>query len=196
MTTTPSAVVGVRDPSVEDTVRSPQPAVRSAGGPHPAVRSGFQVRQATIADLDVVVSLRLALVREHGSNPIYRRIRPDAPERARSLYTAQLNSDHEAIFLAMRSGIAVGILRIVESAGSIILDPPRYGYLSSVYVAPSARRRGILKLLMSAAEKWCEERGLDEMRLHSASDNPQSNATWDALGFGVVEHVRLRSLRK
>jgi len=153
------------------------------------------VRQATITDLDTVISLRLALVREHSNNPVYRRMRSDAPQRARALYTAQLRSEHEAIFLALRASVAVGILRIVESAGSVLLDPPRYGYLSSVYVAPNARRRGILKALMSAAEDWCEARGLDELRLHSASDNPLSNATWDALGFNVVEHVRMRPLK-
>ena len=153
------------------------------------------MRQATITDLDTVISLRLALVREHSNNPVYRRMRSDAPQRARALYTAQLRSEHEAIFLALRASVAVGILRIVESAGSVLLDPPRYGYLSSVYVAPNARRRGILKALMSAAEDWCEARGLDELRLHSASDNPLSNATWDALGFNVVEHVRMRPLK-
>jgi len=153
------------------------------------------VRQATITDLDTVISLRLALVREHSNNPVYRRMRSDAPQRARALYTAQLRSEHEAIFLALRASVAVGILRVVESAGSVLLDPPRYGYLSSVYVAPNARRRGILKALMSAAEDWCEARGLDELRLHSASDNPLSNATWDALGFNVVEHVRIRPLK-
>lgn len=153
------------------------------------------MRQATITDLDTVISLRLALVREHSNNPVYRRMRSDAPQRARALYTAQLRSEHEAIFLALRASVAVGILRVVESAGSVLLDPPRYGYLSSVYVAPNARRRGILKALMSAAEDWCEARGLDELRLHSASDNPLSNATWDALGFNVVEHVRIRPLK-
>ena len=160
-----------------------------------ARRAQITVRQAKAADLDTVVALRLALVREHANNPVYKRMRPDAPERARALYGSQLQSDREAIFLAFRASVAVGILRVVESAGSVLLDPPRYGYLSSVYVVPGARRRGILKLLMAAAEEWCEARGLDEMRLHSAVDNPLSNATWDALGFGVVEHVRMRRMR-
>ena len=163
---------------------------------HSGNRSAITVRQATVADLDTVVDLRLALVREHHTNPVYKRVRADAEERARSLYTAQLRSDHEAIFLAVRASVPVGILRIVESAGSVLLDPPRYGYLSSVYVVPGARRRGILKQLMSAAEQWCEGRGLDELRLHSASDNPLSNATWDNLGFTIVEHVRMRPLRR
>ena len=164
--------------------------VRAASG------NAITVRQATMSDLDTVVSMRLALVREHKNNPVYRRIRADAEERARALYTAQLRSDHEAIFLAFRASVAVGILRVAESAGSVILDPPRYGYLSSVYVVPGARRRGILKKLMTEAEQWCESRGLSELRLHSTPDNALSNATWDNLGFEIVEYVRMRPLRR
>lgn len=155
----------------------------------------MHVRQATMKDLDNIVALRLALVREHSGNPVYKRIREDADVRARALYTAQLRSDHEAIFIAERGLSTIGILRVVESAGSVLLDPPRYGYVSSVYVQPECRRRGVLKQLLVKAEQWCEARGIDEMRLHSASDNPLSNATWDRLGFEIVEHVRLRPMK-
>jgi ribosomal protein S18 acetylase RimI-like enzyme len=171
-------------------------SARRAGTAQPEPRSAISVRQATMADLDTVVSLRLALVREHANNPIYKRMRADADERARALYTTQLRSEREAMFLAIRASVPVGILRVVESAGSVLLDPTRYGYLSSVYVVPGARRRGILARLMTAAEEWCEARGLDELRLHSAADNPLSNATWDNLGFTIVEHVRMRPLRR
>jgi ribosomal protein S18 acetylase RimI-like enzyme len=48
--------------------------------------------------------------------------------------------------------------------------------------------------LLAAADRWCAERGLDEMRLHNAADNPLANAAWEALGFEVVEHLRVRKL--
>ena len=75
-----------------------------------------------------------------------------------------------------------------------LLEPARYGYVASVYVRPTARRGGVLHLLMDAAEQWCREHGLDEVRLHNASDNPLANAAWDALGFQIAEHLRVRSL--
>ncbi|MGE5728623.1 MAG: hypothetical protein ACM34L_08490, partial [Gemmatimonas sp.] len=46
------------------------------------LEAGLTVREATMADLAIVVELRLALLREHSENPIYRRLRPDAPARA------------------------------------------------------------------------------------------------------------------
>jgi ribosomal protein S18 acetylase RimI-like enzyme len=157
--------------------------------------AGLTVRQATMADLAIVVELRLALLREHSENPIYRRLRPDAPARASRLFAAQLRSSNEVIFLAESDGIPVGILRCVASAGLPLLFPARHGYISSVYVVPSARRHGVLRALFTAAIDWCRARGLREARLHNAAENETANAVWDALGFQVVEHLRVCHLR-
>lgn len=150
------------------------------------------IRSATTADLDSVVSLRLALLHEHGTNPVYRRLRPDAPERARRIFGSQLQSPYERTFLAERRGKAIGILRCVESAGSPLLYPSSYAYVSSVYVVPDERRRGVLNALLAEAVAWCDAAGLDEIRLHSTSDHAGSNAAWQRLGFEVVEHLRIR----
>lgn len=154
------------------------------------------VRRATLADLAVVVELRIALLREHGGNLVYRRLRSDAAARAEKLYAAQLQSPTEAVFLAQRGQEVVGILRCVQSAGSPLLVPAQYAYVSSVYVRPQARRGGVLRSLLTAAEAWCAERGLTEMRLHNAADNPGANAAWEALGFEIVEVMRVRELER
>ena len=152
------------------------------------------VRVAGAGDLAAVVELRLALLREHRNNPVYKRLRPDAPERAKRLFAAQLASHNERIFLAEENGRAVGIIRCVETIGSPLLEPSRYAYVSSAYVRPEARRRGNLRLLVDAARRWCGDRGLSELRLHSVADDPGSNAAWTALGFQIVEHMRVAPL--
>jgi ribosomal protein S18 acetylase RimI-like enzyme len=171
--------------------------------------NGLTIRVATEKDLDVVVRLRLALLREHAGNPVYGRLRPDAPERARRLFGAQLASAREVTFLAERAagpapvgagrGVpgerVVGILRCIESAGSPLLEPERYAYVASVYVVPAARRAGVLRALLDAAVAWSERQGLDELRLHSAADNVAGNGAWQALGFVVAEHLRVRPVR-
>lgn len=152
------------------------------------------IRPATVDDLDVVTELRLALLREHADNAIYGRLRRDAERRARPLYAAQLRSSQEVVFLAERDGETVGILRCVDTLGSPLLDPSRYGYVSSVYVRPPARRHGVLRALLGAAERWARDRGLTELRLHNAADNPTAAATWEGLGFAVAEQLRLRPI--
>ena len=123
---------------------------------------GVAIRRASERDLDVVTALRLALLREHRANPVYGRLRPDAGARARRLYLAQLRSPNEVTLLAERAGEVVGILRCIQSIGHPLLLPPVYGYISSVYVRPEARRTGVLRALVDAAVAWCRERELPE----------------------------------
>lgn len=154
----------------------------------------IRVREAVPRDLDVVISLRLALLREHPEHPVYGRLRPDVRDRARELFSAQLRSTMEAIFLAETDGEVAGILRCVESVGSPLLEPARYAYVSSVFVQPAFRRRGVLRALLRAAERWCRARGLDQMRLHNVAGSKMAERAWSSLGFDVVEQVRVRDL--
>ena len=172
---------------------SPVVARSAQHGPSQTDR-GLFVRPATMSDLSLIVDMRLELVREHHANPIYQRLRPDAGERARRLFAAQLRSPDEVIFLAERDGAIGGILRCVQTGGLPLLFPATHGYISSVYVVPRARRQGVLRAMLDAAIDWCLDRGLVEIRLHNAADNAVANAAWEALGFRIVEHLRLRRL--
>jgi ribosomal protein S18 acetylase RimI-like enzyme len=153
-----------------------------------------RVRPARPRDLDAVVALRLALLREHPDHPIYGRLRAEIDRRARELFAAQLRSTSETILLAELDGVVVGILRCVESVGSPLLDPDRYAYLSSAYVRPEARRRGVLRAMLGEAERWCRTRGLEQMRLHNVAGSAAAERAWEAMGFVVVEQVRFRQL--
>jgi GNAT superfamily N-acetyltransferase len=152
------------------------------------------VRQASTRDLDAVLALRLALLREYPDHPVYGRIRHDVHTRAMTLFMAQLRSDTEAIFLADFGRAPVGILRCVESVASPLLDPQRYAYVSSVYVRPEHRRKGVLRSLLRRADQWAGDRDLWQMRLHNVAGSESAEGAWDALGFQIVEQVRIRHL--
>ena len=156
--------------------------------------AGLTIRRATSNDLDTVVALRIALLREYDEHPIYGRLRADAEKRARPMFATQLDSGHEVMFLAEEHGTAIGLIRCVESAASPLLIPDRYCYISSVYVRPAHRRRGVLRKLFEHARAWCRERGLTEMRLHNVGTRESTAAAWDSLGFEVVEQVRVLRL--
>ena len=158
------------------------------------MRDGLTVRRATISDLDVVVELRLALLREYAEHPVYGRLRPDAARRARPIFAMQLDSDNEVVLLAEKSGEAVGLVRCIEMISSPLLEPDRYCYLSSVYVRPDWRRKGVLNALFERAVSWCRGRGMTEMRLHNVGTRESTAAVWDKLGFEVVEQVRVRRI--
>ncbi len=172
---------------------------RAASGAAPAPATGaadrVTVRRATLRDLETVVELRLALLREHEGYAPHRRLRSDAREQARQLFAAQLRRPSEVTFLAERRGAVVGILRCAHARGIPLVEPAAHGYISSVYVVPEARRQRVLRTLLAAAIRWCKARGLGTIYLHSAAGNPAANAAWEALGFRIAEHLRVRRLR-
>jgi GNAT superfamily N-acetyltransferase len=155
--------------------------------------AAVSVRRATMADLPVVVELRLALLREHPEHAVYGRLRHDAFERAYDVFGSQLRAANEVMLVAEHDGDVLGILRCVDTPNSPLLHPDRYCYVSSVYVRPRARRTGVLKALLEEATAWCRERGLNEMRLHNVPGGAAS-AAWDAQGFDIIEQVRQKSL--
>jgi GNAT superfamily N-acetyltransferase len=152
-----------------------------------------RVRPATAGDLDVVAALRVALLREYGHHVLYGRLHPDIEARAPQLCERQLASARDAFFLAEAAGGPIGLLRCTESDASPLLLVERFAYVSSVYVRPPYRRRGVLRALLDRAETWCRERGITDIRLHNVPGGDAA-AAWAALGFGVVEEVRTRRL--
>lgn len=88
------------------------------------------------------------------------------------------------------AGVAVGmaelsIRSIVEGCSS-----GRVAYLEGWYVVPEARRRGVGRALVSAAEVWGREQGCTEFGSDTQLDNLDSAAAHRALGFTEVEHIR------
>lgn len=138
--------------------------------------------------------LRFALLREQSPNPLYHRVHPDAERRARRLFASQLASTTEMLILAEHHSEAVGIIRCADIEGSPLLLPERYAYVSSAYVTPEWRRRGVLRQLLAAAEEWAAGRGLTEIRLSAASDSESALASWRALGFVQVEQLQVRTI--
>lgn len=149
------------------------------------------VRAADISDLETVVALRLALLREHRENPLFERLHPDAERRARQVYRTHLDAPDQVVLLAHMDGEAVGILRCVHAVNSPLLLPDGYAYLSSAYVIPRFRRLGILKALFEEGVRWCRSRGLSECRLYVSLHDEAARTAWNALGFEAVEELRI-----
>jgi ribosomal protein S18 acetylase RimI-like enzyme len=153
-----------------------------------------RVRRATLEDAPRIARLRLALLAEHRSNPLCARVRRNAPARALALTQRQLADERQACFVATRGDRIVGVIRCVDERSHRLLLPVRHAYISTAYVEPAVRRSGIMRALLAAAIRWSRSRRLTQMRLHNAIDNPLAQATWDALGFRVVEQLRLRAI--
>jgi aminoglycoside 6'-N-acetyltransferase I len=62
-------------------------------------------------------------------------------------------------------------------------------YVEGWYVVPEARRGGMGRRLMAAAEQWARERGYAEIASDAVIDNHVSERAHLALGFAEVERA-------
>lgn len=69
------------------------------------------------------------------------------------------------------------------------IEPQRVGYVEGWYVDPDARRRGIGRSLIEAAEAWARSKGCRAMASDAYVDNDVSIASHERLGYRTV--VRL-----
>jgi len=95
-----------------------------------------------------------------------------------------------AVLLAFEDAAAVGFaeLSIRSVAESCLTD--RVAYLEGWYVEPAARRRGVGRALVTAAEDWGRAQGCTEFGSDTQIDNVTSAAAHAALGFEEVERIR------
>jgi aminoglycoside 6'-N-acetyltransferase I len=66
----------------------------------------------------------------------------------------------------------------------------RVAYLEGWYVVPEARRRGVGRALVAAAEQWARGQGCTEFASDTQLENETSAAAHVALGFAELGQVR------
>lgn len=147
------------------------------------------IREATLADLDVVMHHRRSMFADMGSGD---REALDAMEAtSRPLFARGLGDGTYWGWLAEEAG------RVVAGGGIIMLpyhssprDPkPRRAWIVNMYTEPSHRRRGLARRLMEEMIAWCREQRMTAVYLH-ASD--EGRALYEALGFTPTNEMSLR----
>lgn len=152
------------------------------------------VRHATPADLEAVVAMRLALLREEARNPFFANPHPDAARRAHRLTKEELTAPDQVFLVAVRGESLVGMLRCRAVRRSPLVADARQAIVTTVYVIPSQRRGGVLRALVQAADQWCRQHRLSGMRLQCALTNDVGRTSWEALGFQPAELLYLREI--
>ncbi|HEV2227007.1 MAG TPA: GNAT family N-acetyltransferase [Nitrososphaerales archaeon] len=62
-------------------------------------------------------------------------------------------------------------------------------YLMSMYTAPEFRRKGVARLIVQGALKWCKERGYERVSLHSSE---AGKPLYASLGFSPTTEMRAK----
>jgi len=134
---------------------------------------GFEVRRATVADLDVLVPLFDA----------YRLFysQPSDPARARHFLRERLEHNQSVIFLLFEDEVAVGFTQLYPSFSSGSMA--RIFILNDLFVAPEARRRGAGSALLYAAAEYGRRTGALRLVLSTEVTNTSAQSLYEKLGW-------------
>src|SRR5688572_7131156 len=124
------------------------------------------------------------------------------PEGAESEHAAEidrffagtLDNPLEVLLAVDARGAPLGFAELSIRAYAEDCVTDRVAYLEGWYVVPEARRRGVGRALIDAAEKWAVAQGCTEFGSDALLDNDTSAAAHAALGF--EETVQIRCFRK
>ena len=145
----------------------------------------IRVRSANVDDAPAWLRMREALWPEAESASHAREID--------EFFAGKLSMPLAALIaLDDRKPVGFAELSIRNYAEDCVTD--RVAYLEGWYVIPEARRRGVGRALVAAAEQWALAQGCTEFGSDALIDNESSAAAHRALGF--VETVQIRCFRK
>lgn len=132
------------------------------------------IQPATIADLDALVPLF------DGYRQFYRQASDTA--RARAFLAERIERDESLILLARDDdGTGLGFTQLYPLFSSV--RAVRTWLLNDLFVAPSARRRGVAGALLRAAAEQARARGAASLSLSTALDNAPAQALYESLGW-------------
>ncbi len=133
----------------------------------------MDIRPVTQRDRDIWLEMRCALWPG------------DEPEHRAGIdrFFAGDRREPAEVLLAWQGETAIGFAEL--SIRNVVdgCETGRVGYLEGWYVLPEARRRGVGRALIAAAQDWARGQGCSEFGSDAAIDNEVSLAAHRALGF-------------
>jgi GNAT superfamily N-acetyltransferase len=113
----------------------------------------------------------------------YRQFYKQAPdlEGARAFVTDRIAKGESVIFLALGTGEFYGFTQLYPLFSSVRLG--RAWLLNDLYVAPSARRKGVGEALLARARQFAEESGAGSLMLETAVDNVPAQQLYERMGW-------------
>lgn len=142
----------------------------------------IHVRSATPQDAAVWLQLRQALWPEDGSSW--------HAEEIEQFFAGRLHMPLAVLLARDDVGTVLGFAELSIRAYAEDCTTDRVAYLEGWYVVPEARRRGVGRALVLAAEQWARAQGCSEFASDAVIDNIVSAAAHLALGFKETVHIR------
>lgn len=139
----------------------------------------LQIHRASEADLDTVAALFDAYRQFYGQ--------PADFQLAEAFLRDRFSNYDSVVFLAIDSASreGIGFVQLYPSFSSVAAR--RIWILNDLFVAPSARRRGVGRALLDAAREHAASTGAKRLILSTATTNREARALYESYGYNLDE---------
>ena len=107
--------------------------------------------------------------------------RPPDPELAARFIAERLQRADSTLLIAVTQGVGCGFAQLYPSFSSVRAAP--IAILNDLYVAPSARRRGVGRALLDAAVEAARASGASLVKLSTALNNAPAQRLYESAGW-------------
>ncbi len=147
------------------------------------------IREIALEELAKTAELRREMTMEVDGTD-YDRSNPGWRERYLRFFGDLMSGGRAQFFVAEIAGQLIGsaaVYKLVNHRSSIVLG--QSAYVSTVYVRPQFRRRGIARALMEQIVAWARHNGCEVVRLRTS---PGGRVLYESLGFRQSDELELR----
>jgi len=142
-----------------------------------------RIRPATLQDLDAIVALWMAMMREHEAFDSRIRLALNADNAYRQYVHHYITRDDAAVFVAERGNEVIAFCLAYAARNLPMFHPAQFGYLSDLTVSEPWRGRGVGSALLEATKAWFLRNGIAYIQLQVYSGNAPGIAFWRKAGF-------------
>ena len=163
--------------------------------------SAVTIRRARLEDHDVLCRLYWEFHEFHARDLSDRvrslgKLEDQDWTRLRGELTKIIERDDAAIFVAEMDGIIIGLAEVYVRQAEVnpqVVDCA-HGYLQSLYVMTTMRRRGLGRQLVAVVEQWLKDKGASEVRLSAWAFVNGPQFFYERIGYRVLKVEMARSL--
>jgi GNAT superfamily N-acetyltransferase len=148
------------------------------------------LREATLADLEVLIHHRRRMFSEMGGD--YEKSVELILASARAYFqTALCDGSYRGWLAQAQDGsiVAGGGLVIAAWPGFFAEKHPRRAWILNMYTEPAWRRQGIARHLLNTIVEWCRAEGFGSVSLHASVEG---RPLYESVGFQPTNEMRLK----
>jgi len=160
--------------------------------PEPRAQSSVTIRPATTRDIEAIGDLWVELMSFHAK--LDARFSVPVTGRANYIRHVQnaLRDDNFRVLVAVEERNVLGYVLGYIGHNPPIFPNPTFGFIADLCITNRSRRRGAGEMLAKAICQWFRGKGLRNVQLNVAHENPISQAFWRKIGCtDYLDHMWL-----